>query len=147
MPIQTLFCTPLVAVQTLFLLVTDAAPFIFCCWSGDIFKLRADSGFAAEDRQILGLLSPPHDRPPTPLGTPPVTNQQESYAHVLRTGVTTGTLNTICVQECGLPGTVCGSCRPEMLVGTDVALSMFVAVIRPLAMIVLLSTLGQAHRE
>jgi hypothetical protein len=61
--------------------------------------------------------------------------------------MTTGTLCTICVQECGLPGTVSGCCRPEMWVGTDVPLSMYVALFRPLAVIVLLSTLRQAHEE
>jgi hypothetical protein len=48
------------------------------------------------------------------------------------------TLNTICVQAFGLLGTDVARRRSEtMLVGTDV--SMFVAVFRPLAMIVLLS--------
>jgi hypothetical protein len=52
------------------------------------------------------------------------------------------------VQECGLLGMDTGRRRPEtMLVLTDVPLSMFVALSRPLAMIVLPSTLGQAHTE
>jgi hypothetical protein len=34
-----------------------------------------------------------------------------------------------------------------MLVGIDVLLSMFVALFCPLAMIIFLSTLGQAHME
>jgi len=60
----------------------------------------------------------------------------------------TGTLNTICVQECGLLDTDAACRRPEtMLVGTDLPLSMFVALFRPLAMIGLLSTLGQAHTK
>ena len=65
------------------------------------------------------------------------------YAPVLRTYMTTGTFNTICIQECGLPGTDTARRRPEtMSVGTDVPLSMYVALLRPLAMIVLLPTLG-----
>jgi len=60
--------------------------------------------------------------------------------------MTTDTFNTICVQECGLLGTDAGRRRPEtLLVGTDVPVSMYDALFRPLAMIVLLSTLGQAH--
>jgi hypothetical protein len=106
--------------------------------------LTADSSPKAD--KFLGLLSLPHGCSPSPLRTPPVTNQQVSYAHVLRTATITGTLNTICVQECDLLGTDAACRRPEtMLVGTDLPLSMFVALFRPLAMIVLLSTMGQAH--
>jgi len=133
-----------VVVQALFLLVTDAAAII--CWfmAGDIFKRRAHSGFVAEDSQIRVLLSLPHDRSPSPLGTPPVTNQQVSYAHVLRTGMTTGMFNMMCVQECGLLRLYAGCRRPEtMLMGTDLAPSMYVDPFLPLAMVILLPTLGQ----
>jgi len=97
---------------------------------GDIFKRRAHSGF--------GLLSPPHDRPPSLLGIPPVTNQQMSYAQVLRISMTTGTFNTICVKECGLLRVESGCCRPEMMVvGTDLPLSISFALFLRLAMILL----------
>jgi hypothetical protein len=60
--------------------------------------------------------------------------------------MTTGTFNTICVQECGLPGTDATRRRPDtMLVGTDVPLSIIVALFCPLAMIVLLPTLTGTH--
>jgi hypothetical protein len=144
----TVLSSTCISTATVFLLVTEAAAVI--CWflGGDIFKGRAHSGFAAVGSQILGPLSPPHDRSPAPLGTSPVKNQQVSYAHVLQTCMTTCTLNTICVQVCGLLGTDAARRTPEtMLVGTDVPLSMYVALFRPLAMIVLLSTLRQAHTE
>ena len=60
--------------------------------------------------------------------------------------MTTGTFNTICVQDCCLLGTDAGRRRPEtMLLGTDVSLSMFDALFRPLAITVLLYALEQAH--
>jgi hypothetical protein len=125
-----------------FVLVTDTAAVI--CWFlvGDIFKGRADSGFAAESKQILGLHSPP------PLSTSPFTNQQVRYAHVLRTGMTTGTLSTICVQVCGLLRADVGCRRPgTKLLGADIRLVKYVALSRPLAVIVILSTVGQARAE
>jgi hypothetical protein len=67
--------------------------------------------------------------------------------HTFCRHMTTGTLCTICVLECGLLGTVSGRCGSEMLMGTDVPLSMSVALFRPLAMIVLRYTLGQAYTE
>jgi hypothetical protein len=142
--VQTLCWAQFVAVQPLFLFVTDAAA-VFCWFLvGDIVKRRAHCGFAAEGRQILGPLSLPHRRSPSPLCTPPVTNQQVNYAHVLRTGMTTGTFNTICVQECDLLREYAGFRRPEMmLVGTDVTLSIYVAPFLPLAVMILLTILGQ----
>jgi hypothetical protein len=131
-----------------FLFVTDAAAVIYWFLAGDIFKRRAHSGFAAEGSQILGLFSPSKDPSPAPLGTSPVKNQQVSNAHILRTGMTTGNFNTICIQECGLLGTDDARRRAEtMLVGTDMPVSMYDDLFRPLAMIVLLSTLGQTHKE
>jgi len=84
----------------------------------------AHRGFAADGRQFLGLLSLPDGRSPAPLCTPPVTNQQVNYAHVLRTGMTTGTFNTICVKECCLLRVNPCICRPDaMVVGTDLGLA------------------------
>jgi len=60
--------------------------------------------------------------------------------------MTTGTFNTICVQECGLLREYAGCRRPEMvLVGTDLALSLYAAPSLPLAMMILLPILGQEH--
>jgi hypothetical protein len=78
------------------------------------------------------------------LGTPRVTNQQVSYAYILRTGMTTGTFNTICVQEYGLLRVNAGFCWPEVvMMGTDLPLSMYIAPVLPLAMMCLLPILGQ----
>jgi len=107
---------------------------------------RTHNGFVAESKQILGLFSPLHGRSLAPLCSPPVTKQQVSYAHVLRTGMTTGNFNTVCFQECCLLGTDAGRRWSEtMLLGTDMYLSMFDALFRPKAITVLLYALEQAH--
>ena len=60
--------------------------------------------------------------------------------------MTTGTFNTICVQECGLLRVYAGCCRPEtMLVDTGLVLSMYVAPFLLLAMMILLPVLGQGY--
>jgi hypothetical protein len=59
--------------------------------------------------------------------------------------MTTGMFNTMCLQECGLLCLYAGCLRPEtMLMGTDLGLSMYVDPFLPLAMMILLPTLGQA---